>query len=160
MLTDFYIFRIQTVLSSSSLCAVKICWSWGGAKGHIVGLGADPKGTSEAPKGTVLFGKSLVRTLVVSECYYDWLVDTDSRNWLVLHRQLYITYCENEGNTLKPYVLKRSLESMLECMWMPGLVHPCMIKSCLPFLSRMWYTMYQALPLLEWKALIVVLLVG
>ena len=31
---------------------LKICWSWGGAKGHIVGFGADPKDILESPKGT------------------------------------------------------------------------------------------------------------
>ena len=36
----------------------------GGAKGHIIGFGADPKGTLGAPKGTVPFGKGLARTLV------------------------------------------------------------------------------------------------
>ena len=36
---------------------LKICWSWGGAKGHIGGPGADPKDILEAPKGTVPFGK-------------------------------------------------------------------------------------------------------
>ena len=44
--------------------AAKISWFWGGAKGHIVGFGADPKGTLEPPKGTVPFGKGLARTLV------------------------------------------------------------------------------------------------
>ena len=39
-------------------------WFWGGAKGHIVGFGADPKGTLEPPKGTVPFGKGLARTLM------------------------------------------------------------------------------------------------
>ena len=39
---------------------LKICWSWNGAKGHIVGFGADPKGTLEAPKGTV---RTLVHTV-------------------------------------------------------------------------------------------------
>ena len=36
----------------------------GGAKGHIVGFGADPKGTLKPPKGTVPFGKGLARTLI------------------------------------------------------------------------------------------------
>ena len=28
-----------------------ICWFWGGAKGHIIGFGAGPKGHIRAPKG-------------------------------------------------------------------------------------------------------------
>ena len=46
--------------------AIKNMLVLGGAKGHIVGIGADPKGTLEAPKGTVPFGKGLTRTLVAA----------------------------------------------------------------------------------------------
>ena len=42
--------------------AVKICW-FRGTKEHIVGFRADPRGIFEPSKGTVPFGKGLVRTL-------------------------------------------------------------------------------------------------
>ena len=44
---------------------LKICWFWGGAKGHIVSFVAGPKGTLEPPppQGTVPFGEGLARTL-------------------------------------------------------------------------------------------------
>ena len=64
MLTEL-LFRAETVLKFKWFkWLLKICWSRGGAKGHIVGFGADPKGTSEAPKGTVHFGKGLAGTLL------------------------------------------------------------------------------------------------
>ena len=58
---------LSVFISSSSLSGCWIqkenCLFCGWPKGHIAGFGADPKGTLEAPKGTVPFGIGLARTL-------------------------------------------------------------------------------------------------
>ena len=69
----------------------------------------------------------------------DRVVDADSRNQLVLHGPLYISTQRKTLVVLKMLVL--------ECVWEPCLVHPRMIKSCLPLLSSC-DKMYQALSLL------------
>ena len=57
----------------------------------------------------------------------------DSRNGLVLHGQLYITDCKDEGNTLKPYSPEKKTGAVLKMLvrqraWVPSLVHPHIIK--------------------------------
>ena len=71
------------------------------------------------------------------------VIATASRNRLVLRRQLYNADCKDEGNTLEPYLPEKKtvvvLKTLvLECAWVPSLVHPHAIKSCLPLTSRMW----------------------
>ena len=48
-----------------------------------------------------------------------------------------IADCKGEGNTLKPYLPEKktvvvSKTLVLKCVWVPSLVHPHIIKSCLP----------------------------
>ena len=43
---------------------------------NIIGFGADPKGTFGAPKGTVPFGKDLVRTVICDSIgVLHWLIE-------------------------------------------------------------------------------------
>ena len=58
----------------------------------------------------------------------------------ILHGQLYIADCKDEGNTLKPYLPKKKTVVVLkmlvrECAWAPSLVHPRELY--LPLTSRM-----------------------
>ena len=58
-------------------------------------------------------------------CVVSWhfvrVVDPDSRNRLVLCEQLYITDCNNESNTLKPYLPEKKTVVVL-CLNVHG--HP------------------------------------
>ena len=67
---------------------------------------------------------------------------TDSRNRLVIRVKLYIADCKDEGNTVKPYLPEKktvvvSTTLVLERAWAPSLVHPHIVKSCLPLTSHM-----------------------
>ena len=80
-----------------------------------------------APNG--LNGKKFCVIFVCCKIVVVQVVATDSRNRIVLHGQLYITDCKDEGNTLKPYLPEKKtlvvLKTLvLECAWAPRLVHP------------------------------------
>ena len=65
------------------------------------------------------------------------------KKWLVLRGQLYNTDCNDKGNTLRPYLREKKTVVVLKTLvferaWAPSLVHPCVIKSCLPLTSRTW----------------------
>lgn len=54
----------------------------------------------------------------------DWDQDIE-----ILHGQLYIANCEDEGNTLKPHLSEKKTVIVLKTLvferaWAPGLVHP------------------------------------
>ena len=53
------------------------------------------------------------------------MVDTDSKNQLVLRGRLHITACKDEGSTLKPYLVEKktvvvSKVLMLESAFVPA----------------------------------------
>ena len=78
---------------------------------------------------------------VVASVVIVQVVDTASRNRPVLRGQLYIADCKDEGNTQEPYLPEKTtmvvLETLvLERVWVPSLVHPGVIKPCLPLTSR------------------------
>jgi len=69
------------------------------------------------------------------------VVATASRNRLVLRGQLYNADWKDKGNTLKSYLPEKKTLGVLktlvfECAWAPSLVHPRVIKLCLPLTSR------------------------
>ena len=58
------IFKFQVAVKNTGVLVLR-CTE---PKGHIVHFVADPKGTLEASKGTVPFGKGLARTLPWTTC--------------------------------------------------------------------------------------------
>jgi len=71
------------------------------------------------------------------------VVNTDSRNRLVLRGQLYNADCKDKGNTLRPYLPEKKTVVVLKTLvferaWAPSSVHPRLIKSCLPLTSHTW----------------------
>ena len=69
------------------------------------------------------------------------VVDTDSRNRLVLHGQLYIADSNDEGNTLKPYSSEKKTVVVLETLVLEhacasNLVQPHIMKSYLPLMPH------------------------
>ena len=67
------------------------------------------------------------------------IVNTDSRNRLVLCEELYIAGSKDKGNTLKPYIYLNTVVLkmvVLEHPWVPSLVYPCVIKLCLPLIQH------------------------
>ena len=65
------------------------------------------------------------------------------KNQLVLCGQLYIADCKDKGacNTLKPYLPKEKTVVVLKVLllkrvWVPGFVHPCVIKLCVPLMPH------------------------
>ena len=72
----------------------------------------------------------------------DQVVNADSRNQLDLCGQLCIADSKDKGNAMKAYLPEKKTvlafkSLVLEHVWTPSLVHPCVINLCLPLMLGM-----------------------